>query len=196
MHTFVCFSTHTHIYIYIIYIFAVKLGSGPILRVLKFRFWGNLEARFWTKMILTDFYSGFRAFLCKNLFLFELATCYRPTFFKITFLGTCEEWFSKNQFRWENKYVFETTKHYNDRGFKRFWGIFCAPQDTNLPKMLRTDKKLIKLANFCQTYAHMMLVQNCLCWNANFLECFLEFWGGGGGLKIFCKFTKHFLLTS
>ena len=56
-------SLYIYIYIYIyIYMRAVKLGSGPILSLLKVRFWTKLKVRFWTKIILAYIKSGFRPF--------------------------------------------------------------------------------------------------------------------------------------
>ena len=48
---------------------AVRPGSGPILAILKAKLWPNLTDRFWPKMILAYFVSGFRPFLVHQLVL-------------------------------------------------------------------------------------------------------------------------------
>ena len=57
-----CVYTYTYVHIYI-YMRVVKLGSGPIVVIVKVKFWSNLKVRFWSKIILacfSCFCSGFR----------------------------------------------------------------------------------------------------------------------------------------
>ena len=55
IHMYVCICMHIYIYIG-----AVKLGSGPMLPLLKVRLWTNSKLRFSTKIILSYFYCGFK----------------------------------------------------------------------------------------------------------------------------------------
>ena len=47
----------------------MRLGSGPILAILKVKFWTKLSDKFWTKVNLADFYSGSRQILALALVL-------------------------------------------------------------------------------------------------------------------------------
>ena len=68
MATFGAATEPTAIYIYI-YMRAVKLGSGPIWRFLKVRFWANLKVRFLSKMIFGLFLWLFQEFFAQKFVL-------------------------------------------------------------------------------------------------------------------------------
>ena len=67
--------------LYSIHLCAVRLGSGPILAILKVRLWPNLMVGFWPKMIQPMFVvvSG-QFFFVHQLVLcvFSFADCYQP----------------------------------------------------------------------------------------------------------------------
>ena len=68
MSQYVCIYMYIHICIYI-HICAVRLGSEPIVAILKVRFWTKFSDRFWTNVISGYFYSGFRQFCVLKLVL-------------------------------------------------------------------------------------------------------------------------------
>ena len=87
----------------------VKLGSGPILRVLKVRVWTNLKVRFWTKMI--SFYIDFRPSCAKfRVWCFGVCNLSSATFVKMAFFwltsGEKVFFFQKISLNKNKKYVF------------------------------------------------------------------------------------------
>ena len=50
-----------------IYVYAMSLGFGPVLAILKVRIWTKLSDRFWTKVMLAYFYMGFGQFMCAKV---------------------------------------------------------------------------------------------------------------------------------
>ena len=172
----------------------MTLGHGPILFLLKVRFWTNLKVRFWTKMILAHFYRVPSHSFVQKLVLcaLGLADCYKPLLQSGLFRVMENMLLVKNQCGRQSNNMFFLTKHYNR--VLRDLGVFvstktqhCQTQGylliknwqnrLNFPKSMRSSlysafSSFLVSDNFQQGQG-----------KAFFTTCY--FLGGGGGLLLF-----------
>ena len=114
------------VYIYI-YACAVKLGSGPILTLLKVWYWTNLKVRLWTKIIL-PILEWFKSNFCAKVSVVAFGLCWLlwATFVKRVFFWAMVKKVGKHQV-WKKK---AKTCSFKNKAlykvvFKIFLGILC-----------------------------------------------------------------------